>query len=273
LTRRLVQPMVLNAGPPPPCRLPLTSIAAELRVRLARLVVAHTDVASALVDYQALAASTELGALVEAARGLGDGRPEELETAEAEIAFWVNLYNALALHAVVALDIRTGVGEVHEFFRRPGYVVGGDVFSLADIEHGVLRQNRVARNVPAPALAPGDPRLRWVARRFDPRIHFALTCATRSCPPIRAFDAEHLDAQLDQAATAFVTEDLEIDAVAGTITLSRIFYWYEADFGDLIAFLLPYLEPGPGRAWLTRHGRDATIAYRPYAWALNAMSR
>jgi hypothetical protein len=275
---RRIEPVVLNAVPPRPGggengRRPLPALAAELRSRLARIAADHADPASGLVDYAGLGASAEFAGLVDLARDLTGGRPEDLATAEEQIAFWANLYNALTLHAIVALEIRTGVGEVHEFFLRVRYDVGGDHFALADIEHGVLRKNRLARNLEQPVFAAGDRRLRWCVARFDPRMHFTLTCGARSCPPIRAWDAAHLDAQLHMATAAFVNGDVDVDPEAGTVTLSRIFHWYEEDFGDVMDFVLRYLDAGPARAWLAAHRDRARLIHRSYSWDLNAAPR
>lgn len=277
MIRREIEPLLLNAGPSADSargerrRQPLGERAAELRIRLARLAADHA--ATGLVDYQALAASADFEEMVGVSRGLADARPEELRTVEEQIAFWANLYNALTLHAVVALDIRESVGEVHEFFLRVRYDVGGDHFALVDIEHGVLRRNRPARNLAAPVFASDDRRLRWVAGRLDPRVHFTLTCAARSCPPIRAYDAAHLHAQLETAAAAFVNDDVEVDADAGTVLLSRLFHWYEEDFGDVVGFVLRYLDAGPARDWLAAHRATARLVYRPYSWDLNTAMR
>jgi hypothetical protein len=241
-------------------------------MRLAAMIASHTDPAAGLVDYRALAASSEFAQVVATTRRLGGGRPDQLEAPAQQIAFWANLYNALTVHGIIALGIRRGVGEVQEFFRRVCYDVGGDPLSLVDIEHGVIRRNRPARNLPGPVWAPGDRRARWMVSRLDPRVHFALVCGARSCPPIRAYEAERLDSQLDLATRAFVNADAEIDPDAGRVRLSRIFYWYEEDFGDVLDWVLEYLDPGPGRAWLLHHRREASVEYRGYDWDLNDRS-
>jgi hypothetical protein len=269
MSRRLIEPVILNAAGARAAAPPLATVAAELRARLSTLIARYTSLETGGVDYRGLAAGAGLDELVATAAGLVAGRPEHLATADEQIAFWANLYNALTLHAIVTLDIREGVGEVHEFFQRIRYDVGGDAFSLADIEHGVLRQNRSARNLLAPVWTAADPRRRWTIGRFDPRVHFALTCGARSCPPVRAWDGARLDAQLDLATRAFVNEDVEVDVARGVVRLSRIFYWYEADFGRPLDWVVAYLDPGPARDWLDEHRDAARAEYRAYDWALN----
>jgi hypothetical protein len=245
------------------------TLAGELRVRLTDLLARHADASTGSVDYRALLGSEEFGNLTKTSCDLRAVRPEDLTTADEQIAFWVNLYNALTLHGIVALDIQKGVGEVHDFFRRVQYDVGGDCFALVDIEHGVLRQNRLARNLDEPVWVADDRRHRWMASRFDPRMHFALTCGTRSCPPIRVWAAARLDAQLDLAARAFINTDVEIDAEDGIVRLSRLFFWYADDLGNVLDWLLAYLDPGPVRDWLHANRGHARIEYRRYDWDLN----
>ena len=272
MNRRVIEPVVLNAGPDVGRRTPLAALAVELRARLAAIIATHADPTTRYLDYRAIRKAPDFRAFVEMTRGLVAGRPDDLSTPEEQIAFWLNLYNALALHAIIALDIHKGVGEVHEFFLRIQYDVGGDHFALADIEHGVLRQNRPSRNQPIAIFAPGDPRLRWRVTRFDPRVHFALTCGTRSCPPFRAYDATRLDIQLDLATRGFINSDVEVDEARGTVMLSRIFHWYEDDFGEVLGFVLRHLDSGPVRDWLAAHRHEVTAAHRAYDWGLNDAS-
>jgi hypothetical protein len=265
----VIEPILLNARAASRRGPPLAPLAVELRTRLQAIIAAHADPATGYLDYRAIRAAADFGAFVEVTRGLAGGRSDELKTPEEQIAFWLNLYNALTLHAIIALDIKNGVGEVDEFFRRVRYDVGGDHFSLVDIEHGVLRQNRPSRNQPEVTFPPRDRRLRWLVGRFDPRVHFALMCGARSCPPIRAYDAARLDAQLDQAARGSVSSDVEVDRRRGRVTLSRIFYWYEDDFSGTVDFVLRHLDPGPTRDWLAAHRADVRVRYRAYDWGLN----
>jgi len=270
---RVIEPVVLNAGDAVGAPVPLSRLAVELRGRLASIVASHADPTRRALDYRGLAASPEFASLVELARHLRAGRPHELATADQQIAFWANLYNALTMHAIIALGIRDGIADVQDFFKQPRYDVGGQSFDLLDVEHGVLRQNRISLNMPTAVWETGDPRSRWIVDRLDPRVHFALMCGARSCPPIRAYQAERLDAQLELAARAFVDNDVEVDPEAGRVRLSRLFHWYQQDFGDVLGWILNYLDPGPARDWLAEHRQDAQLEYRHYDWQLNDIGR
>ncbi|HBY92373.1 MAG TPA: DUF547 domain-containing protein [Chloroflexi bacterium] len=199
-----------------------------------------------------------------------------LTTREERLAFWINLYNALVIDAVIALGVQHSVTEgragVLTFFRRAAYIVGGQRFSCEDVEHGILRANRGHPILPGPQFGPSDPRRASVIAPVDPRIHFALNCASRSCPPIGVYSAGQIDAQLDLATANFLAADVAVDPASGSMHLSSIFRWYAGDFGGragLIAFLLRHLRDDEHRAWLLKHRESARFVYRPYDWSLN----
>jgi hypothetical protein len=110
--------------------------------------------------------------------------------------------------------------------------------------------------------------------KLDPRIHCALVCGSRSCPPIDAYHRETIDEELDTAAAHFVNSpEVEVRPQEQCLVLSRIFSWYRRDFeetyGSLPAFLLRYLLDPAARAYLAAAGR-VRIRFKPYDWSLNA---
>lgn len=204
--------------------------------------------------------------------------PDALDTCDRKLAFWINLYNALIIDAVISLNIQTSVTEgtlgLVRFFRRAVYDVGGHRVSANDIEHGILRRNRGFPSFLGPQLAPTDPRSTFVITRFDPRIHMALNCASRSCPPLRVYDADTIDAQLDTAAREFVSAETEVDEGRKELHLPSIFNWFEDDFGGragVIDFVRRYLPDEDERyKWLSQHSSSVTLVHKPYDWSLNA---
>ncbi len=205
-------------------------------------------------------------------RVLGEASAADLDalrTREARLAFWINAYNTLVDRGLVALDLRRSVWDIPDFFDRISYRAGELVFSANDVEHGVLRGNRPS---PLSAVAPfpaGDRRLAHAIVPADPRIHFAISCGARSCPPVRMYHAERLDEELEAAARAFVNQEVTLDG--GTLTASSIFHWFRVDFedqpGGLAGFLARYLEAGPVRQAVLLGG-VAGLAWRPYDWRL-----
>lgn len=265
---------LLNPAPAAPAR-PDPALPGDLAASLRAMKLAAASPDGARVDYGALGASPAYAAyLGQVLPRLHRFDPASLAAPGERAALWVNLYNLLILHAVVAYGVRRSVGEGGlAFFRRAAYSVGGLRLSAEDIEHGLLRANAGNPFLPGPQFAPGDPRLAWVLAPVDPRVHFALTCASRSCPPIAAYDGARLDAQLGLAARAFVAADVEVDAAAGALRLSSIFDWYQDDFGGpagVVRFVRDHLPADDERrTWLAAQS-VLDLAFKPYSWGLNS---
>ena len=180
----------------------------------------------------------------------------ELEP-EAAIAFWINLYNALTIQQVLhryPLDsIRPQILGIPNwlaflrFFNRKIYTLRGQQLSLNNLEHDRLR-----------------------SQFNEPRIHFALVCASVGCPWLRpeAYWPDQLHQQLDADAHQFIQnpEKVRYDAATNVLYCSKIFKWYDADFlaeADAIAaYINRYRPEQPVPV-------DATIEYLPYSWRLN----
>lgn len=199
-----------------------------------------------------------------------------LKAPDEQMAFWINLYNALVIDAVIQAEVQKSVTEswlgILGFFQKAAYLINGQRFSLTDIEHAVLRANRGFPYFPGPHFAANDPRLGAVLDGLDPRIHFALNCASRSCPPIGVYHPNRIQQQLELAARSFINGDSEVDYDRKTISISRIFRWYVEDFGGergVADFLFRYLELPekgiPARGQI----REFRLNYHPYDWSLN----
>ncbi|MFO8232845.1 MAG: DUF547 domain-containing protein [Longimonas sp.] len=195
---------------------------------------------------------------------------EQLATADLEslsrdarLAFWMNAYNALTIALILEHDSIDTIwaitpGDTPETteespFELPVGTVADTMRTLDEIEHGIIRE------------------------RFDePRIHFALVCAAASCPPLRreAYTGDALDAQLEDQTRAFLHNPAlnQIPATKDTLRLSRLFDWYQADFGPdaeaVQQYIAPYIDD-PEVQEALRNG-TYTVDYMPYDWALNA---
>lgn len=172
---------------------------------------------------------------------------------QAAKAFWLNLYNALTLHAMHAANIQNSVLESAGFFNRYAYNIDGLVLTLNQIEHGILRGNRPAL-VGLPPFAKNDPRAKWVLP-LDARIHFALNCGAASCPPIRHYQSANLEQQLELATQAYLS-DCQIKN--GVVYLPRLLSYYQADFGKPLEFARRYRPDLP---------ETAQVRFLPYQWA------
>ena len=267
---------VLNEGPPPAAV--SFSVAGDL-LRLARAMRAEAyDPARGLVDYRALAISPAYAEFRECSRRLRSFDLATLNGRETRLAFWINLYNALIVDAVIQCGVRQTVNEVPGFFWRAAYAIGGLRFCAFDIEYGILRANAPHPAIPGAHFGPRDPRRRHRLAGLDPRIHFALVCAARSCPPIAVYEPERIDAQLDLAARAFINGGgVAVDRGSGEVRLSPIFQWYAPDFGarpwapgdrrPLLEFVTRYLWDNHHRE-LALRGKPK-VRFLAYDWSLN----
>jgi len=223
------------------------------------------------IDYAAIRGAAQYRAFQGLAAQLQDFDPDTLDTDAQRIAFWVNVFNTLVIHGVVELGIRDSVKEVPLFFECIRYRVGAQTFTAADIEHGILRGNAVPPYRLRRRLRGRDPRRRHAVREVDPRIHFALVCASRTCPPIEAYDADALDGQLDASARTFInaTSRLEGDR----LHLSELFRWYRADFGGtpqaIARSVARHLYDRDAAARIEADAARLRLVYTPYDWRLN----
>jgi hypothetical protein len=229
----------------------------------ARLLRAHVrpgvvnGIKLALVDYRAVKADP---AYAQSLNALAESRPDALTSDAERIAFWVNAYNLAGIKAVLdqypTKSIKDGGSLLSPIWKKKVATVGGTPYALDDIEHGILRK----------------------AFR-EPRVHFAIVCASLSCPDLRAepFDAARLDAQLDQQAAAFLsnaTKGLQPGADGKTARASSIFKWFAGDFaasGGVAAFIRAKSSPEVA----ARLGAltDGELSYLDYDWSLNDTAR
>lgn len=243
--------------------------AAEALAGLMLRAFGAATAADGRVDYASLAGSVEFSEAGEAARRLAGARLDTLAERGARLAFWINVYNALVLHGIVSLGVRRSVARAWNFFGRAAYRIDGFVFSADDIEHGVLRGNRRRVIPPLRPFGPRDPRRRFAQTPLDPRIHFAINCGARSCPPVDVYRAALIDTQLDLAARNFVNEGVRLEG--GRVVCSRLFKWYRRDFdeaGGLGGFLLRYLDDGPARRALAG-GAATRLGFSGWDWSLH----
>jgi hypothetical protein len=178
-------------------------------------------------------------------------KPDAFPNPGAELAYYVNAYNAFAIRGILdGYSPATRFGRLR-FFKSLDFTLGGAKITLEELEHERIR------------------------KMGDPRVHFAIVCASISCPRLsnRAYLPETLDAQLDEATQRFVNDLTrnQLDITQRTAFLSPIFQWYREDFekaaGSLTGYLARYVQEPATRAALSE-GR-LVIRYLPYDWDLN----
>ncbi len=266
-------PVILNAGIPPQISLE-QPIDIALSLAMADLKVRFIDAERGVVHYGSIPDSEEFERYRDLARGLRGFDLISLKDRDQRLAFWINIYNTAVIHGVIVLGIERSVKEFSGFFDRVTYEIGGFYFTLNEMEHGILRGNRRPPYRVLKPFSKKDPRLGFAVFPFDPRIHFALVCGARSCPPIGFYEAKEIDFQLQLAAVSFINSpQVNILPRERAILISKIFKWYRVDFGGsreaLLSRLLTFLDEGEKKDFLKKNRDHIRIRYQPYDWNLN----
>lgn len=157
-----------------------------------------------------------------------------------QLAYYINLYNAHTVNLILDNYPVKSIKDIHRPWAKEIITIGNKELSLGALEHSILRKMN------------------------EPRIHFAINCASNSCPKLlnEAFTAENLEEQLNTVTLGFINS-ANNTITPNKVTLSKIFNWYKDDFfnGDLIKYVNQYSEStiAPG----------LKIRYQKYDWNLN----
>lgn len=158
-----------------------------------------------------------------------------------KLAFWINAYNAYTLKMIVD---HYPVKSITSLYKGKPWdhvwiVIDNKTYSLNDIEHKIIR-----------------PQFK------EPRIHFAVNCASISCPALsnNAYTSENLESMLENAAKSFINSKAN-NISSSSIKLSPLFDWYKEDFGEVRSFISKYSKVKPGA--------NVPITYMDYNWNLN----
>jgi hypothetical protein len=266
-------PVILNAGDPSNISSE-RSIDIALTLAMADLKAQFIEAEKGIVHYRSIRRAEAFEQYKQLARGLQPFDLHSLKDRGQRLAFWINIYNTAVIHGVIELGLKQSVKEVPRFFDRMTYEMGGFRFSLNDMEHGILRGNRRHPYRFFRPFGRNDSRLEFVIAPPDPRIHFALVCGARSCPPIGFYEADQIDFQLQLAALSFINSpQVKILPQEGMVLISKIFKWYKTDFGRshgaMIETLLNFLDEGENKTFLQQNRDRIRIKYQPYDWNLN----
>jgi hypothetical protein len=170
-----------------------------------------------------------------------------------QFAFYVNAYNAWTIKLILSQypDIQS-IKELGSLFSSPWKKkiarIDGQLLSLDQIEHDILR------------------------KRFkDARVHFAVNCASKGCPPLQEqpFTGSRLDSQLDQAARDFINSSRFNRLEGDTLYISKIFDWFAEDFDDDIVDYIIKFADAPLRDRLEKNKGRIRVKYLDYDWSLN----
>jgi len=173
---------------------------------------------------------------------LAANTPQSDWTRKETMAYWINAYNAYTVKLIVdnypvksITDLEGGKPWDKKWIK-----LGSKTYSLNNIENDILR-----------------PKYK------DARIHFAVNCAAKSCPPLlnKAWTAGNLKSNFEKQAKAFINNSSFNSVGAGNVEISKIFEWYAVDFGNIIEYLNKYST--------TKINADGKVGYKEYDWALN----
>lgn len=212
--------------------------------------VLKAHVSDGQVDYPGIAGDPRFAGYL---RDIAEYDPAQLKSDRARLAFWINAYNALAIEGILnGLSPRTLIGK-YRYFKSAQYRVAGRDIDLYALEHDII-------------LKLGEP-----------RVHFALVCASASCPKLasEAYTADRLEPQLDQRARLFVQDPTRnrFDSERKIAQLSKIFHWFEDDFesrGGVLVYLSQFMDNPALKSSLQAGGWK--IRYLGYDWSLNGVA-
>jgi hypothetical protein len=184
---------------------------------------------------------------------LSKNAPKSSWSKKEQMAYWINAYNAYTIKLILNHYPVESIKDIGSKIKIPFvttpwaakfFTIGGDKMSLDNIEHGTLRK-----------------------KYDDPRIHFALVCASISCPRLRneAYTADKLNAQLDDQGKDFLNNPAKNKITKTEAQLSKYFDWYKGDWTDngqtVVKWVNKYSD--------TKISTDTKITYLDYNWSLN----
>lgn len=186
-----------------------------------------------------------------------------LGTDEEKLAFWVNFYNAYIF--VILSDNPKLYDDKKSFFKKEQISIAGKMISFEKIEHGIIRKSQWS-------LGLGMVR-KWFPDTFerklrvdkrDYRIHFALNCGAKDCPPVAIYRADKVDLQFEEGTKRYLKHTTEYDAQRNEVAVTALFNWFRGDFGCKRGI----------KTILKKHGlipdtKSVDLTYKNYDWSLD----
>ena len=218
-------------------------VAEDLRKLILQIFAAFLSKDGRSVDYKGIQDSQMFETYKSIARELQRVNLKDLKHDD-KLAFFINTYNALVIHGNIEKGTPSNTWQRYKFFSTVAYDIGGQIFTLNDMENGILRGNKASMaTLYLTPFSKSDPRLEHSLDQVEPRIHFALNCGAKSCPPIKTFSSGDIENELKMATESFLENDdaIIIDVENSTIHLSMLFKWYHSDFGETKGQILKWI--------------------------------
>ena len=173
---------------------------------------------------------------------LSKNKPSSSSSKNEKLAYWINAYNAFTIKLILDNYPIKSIKDIKKPWDKEFITIDGESISLSHIEHEILRKMN------------------------EPRIHFAIVCASVSCPKLQntAFKSSTIETQLTTASKEFLADPSRNNIAQNRIEISKIFSWFSSDFkqnGSLIDFLNKYSE--------IAISQKASKSYKDYNWNLN----
>lgn len=199
-----------------------------------------------------------------------DALAQALDDDHKRLSFWINIYNGYAQY-FLKQDPSLYKRDRSAFFAKQQIEVAGYTVAMEEIEHGVLRRGATIWSLGHVRFLAfrSEFTQRFAVDQVDPRIHFALNCGARSCPPVVAYQAAIVDEQLDANSQRYLRNESRYDAASNEVHIPVLLLWFSADFGsreDKRQLLRKYgVIPGSARPSLKYLDYDWSIAIENYA--------
>tara|TARA_R110002012_G_scaffold322108_1_gene555935 strand:+ start:50429 stop:51217 length:789 start_codon:yes stop_codon:yes gene_type:complete len=188
---------------------------------------------------------------------------KSLVTDSEKLAFWVNIYNGYI--QIVLAENPDLYKDRGSFFKKKQIPIAGDTVSFEKIEHGIIRKSQWP-------LGLGYVR-KWFPNAFerklrvenrDYRIHFALNCGAKDCPPVAIYEADHLDVQFKKGTEKYLKETSNYEKDNKKVIITPLFSWFRGDFGSKkeVKHILKKFEIIPTT-------ENIEIDYKNYDWTLD----
>ncbi|TPN87250.1 DUF547 domain-containing protein [Aquimarina algicola] len=178
---------------------------------------------------------------------LSENPPQEDWSREEKMAYWINAYNAYTIKLIIDSYPLKSIKDLEDPWGKKFFKIDGEWHSLGELEHKILR------------------------KFGDPRIHFAINCASFSCPVVwnRAYTGDNLHEALDTQTEKFINDPTRNTITEDEVSVSKIFTWYKKDFkvngGDVKDFINRYSS--------VKIEKQTKKGYKDYNWKLNEVTK
>ena len=195
-----------------------------------------------VVNYEAF--KKDVSKLNEYLRELSETKITSSWSKKDKMAFWINVYNAFTIKLILNNYPVKSIKEIDKPWDQKFFSIDGKSMSLGEVEHNILR------------------------KFGDPRIHFAINCASASCPRLIQvpYTAKNLESLLERQTIEFINDPFYNTITSYTVNVSKLFDWYKKDFkehsGSVINFINKYSK--------VSIGNQKNKGYKPYDWTINS---